>query len=122
MNDYIGRNIKFLCDRYSLSQDEFGAQFGLNKSVVGTYVRGISHPKIDTIQKICSKYQFSMDDFVNHDLSEKYTGHTPASEMQKVMEEAAVYKAENAALLRTIEAQRDTIEAMRVTIDTLLKR
>lgn len=69
MKNYIGLNIKYLCDEKKLNQDDFGLLFGLKKSVVGTYVREISTPKIEIIQKICANYEISIDDFVNTDLS-----------------------------------------------------
>ena len=56
MKNFIGLNIKYLCENNFLSQDEFGAKFGLKKSVIGTYVRGISYPKIEIIQKICEEF------------------------------------------------------------------
>lgn len=70
MKNYIGLNIKYLYEKNFLSQDEFGELFGLKKSVIGTYVREISVPKIDVIQKICVYYKISIDDFVNRPLSE----------------------------------------------------
>lgn len=69
MKNYIGLNIKHLCDKNLLKQDDFGLLFDLNKGVVGTYVREISNPKIEIIQKICAYYKISIDDFVNKDLS-----------------------------------------------------
>lgn len=69
MNNFIGLNIKYLCESKSLKQDEFGLFFNLGKGVVGTYVREMAIPKIEIIQKICAHYNISIDDFVNTDLS-----------------------------------------------------
>lgn len=69
MKNFIGLNIKYLCDEKKLSQDEFGAFFDLKKSVVGTYIREISTPKIEVIQRICLHFEITIDDFVNKDLS-----------------------------------------------------
>lgn len=71
MKNYIGLNIKYLCDNNLLSQDEFGDKFGLKKSVIGTYVREISQPKIETIQKICLEFGITIDDFINRPLNEQ---------------------------------------------------
>lgn len=71
MKNYIGLNIKYLCEQNLLKQDEFGLLFDLNKGVVGTYVRESANPKIEVIQKICSYYKISIDEFVNTDLSNK---------------------------------------------------
>lgn len=70
MKNFIGLNIKHLCEKNFLKQDEFGLFFGLNKGVVGTYVRENASPKIETIQRICANYEISIDDFVNTDLSQ----------------------------------------------------
>ncbi|KAF2519289.1 helix-turn-helix transcriptional regulator [Flavobacterium salilacus subsp. salilacus] len=104
-----------------MSQDEFGAKFGLKKSVVGTYIRGISYPKIEIIQKICDEFNLTIDEFINEDLYIKYKGYTGAGgNPVKVNEpETPVYGAEKDALLKTIEAQQQTIAAMKITIDTL---
>ncbi|MEM9142266.1 MAG: S24 family peptidase, partial [Bacteroidota bacterium] len=44
-------------------------QFGLNRGAVGSYIDGKSRPKIETLQKISEKYQLTLDDLVNRDLS-----------------------------------------------------
>lgn len=120
MKDYIGLNIKYLCENNFLSQDEFGAKFGLKKSVIGTYVRGISHPKIEIIQKICEEYHITVDDFINKDLYLKNKGYTAVTTSEKVAEpDATDYTLEKEALLKTIAAQEETIAAMKVTINTL---
>ena len=121
MKNFIGLNIKYLCDSNFLSQDEFGARFGLKKSVVGTYIRGISHPKIEVMQKICEEFKLTMDEFVNEDLYIKYKGHTAGS-LARVAEPGVQYETEREALLKTIEAQQETIAAMKITIDTLLQK
>ena len=69
MKNFIGLNIKHLCEKNFLKQDEFGLFFGLNKGVIGTYVRENASPKIEIIQRICANYEISIDDFVNTDLS-----------------------------------------------------
>lgn len=69
MKNYIGLNIKHLCEINFLNQDDFGGVFDLKKGVIGTYVRGISNPKIEIIQRICANYKISIDDFVNKNLS-----------------------------------------------------
>ena len=70
MKIFIGLNIKYLCEKNFLSQDEFGERFGLKKSVVGTYVREVSQPKIETIQKICKEFNITIDDFINQPLEQ----------------------------------------------------
>lgn len=60
--------------------DDFGLIFDLNKGVISQYIRKISTPKIDTIIKICDKYQITIDDFVRKDLSVKeYSSNNSSS-------------------------------------------
>ncbi len=123
MKNYIGLNIKYLCENNFLSQDEFGAKFGLKKSVIGTYIRGISYPKIEVLQKICGEFNLTLDEFITQDLYIKYKGYTGGGSIPKVSEpETPVYETEKDALLKTIEAQQQTIAAMKVTIDTLMHK
>ena len=121
MKNYIGLNIKYLCESNFLSQDEFGAKFGLKKSVTGTYVRGISHPKVEVMQKICEEFNITLDELVNQDLYLKNKGYAPSPGIA-AEPEAPAYETEREALLKTIEAQKETIAAMKITIDTLLHR
>ena len=123
MKNYIGLNIKYLCENNFLPQDEFGAKFGLKKSVIGTYIRGISFPKIEILQRICEEYNITLDEFINTDLYIKNRGYTSAGENAKVQEPTATdYITEKEALLKTIAAQAETIAAMKVTIETLMKK
>jgi len=120
MKNFIGLNIRYLCENNYLSQDEFGAKFGLKKSVVGTYVRGISHPKIEIMQKICEEYRLSLDELVNQDLYLKNKGYNTSPAYGMVSEpQSSDYELEKDALLKTIEAQQITISALQLAIDTL---
>jgi HTH-type transcriptional regulator/antitoxin PezA len=121
--NYIGLNIKYLCENNFLSQDDFGAKFGLKKSVVGTYVRGISYPKVEIMQKICEEYKILLDEFVNTDLYLKNKGYTTIHKDKSFAEPCVHdYTIEREALLKTIAAQEKTIAALQLTIDTLLKK
>jgi transcriptional regulator with XRE-family HTH domain len=91
--------------------------------VVGTYVRGISYPKVEVMQKICKEYNLTLDEFINQDLYLKNKGYTSAGTVQSINEpETPMYESEKEALLKTIEAQKETIAAMKITIDTLLQK
>lgn len=119
MKNFIGLNIKYLCENDFLSQDEFGAKFGLKKSVIGTYIREISYPKIEVIQKICEEYTLTIDEFINHDLYLKNKGYTSLQPQRTVNEPIAENYPEKEALLKTIAAQEQTIAALQLTVDTL---
>ena len=49
--------------------DHFGGLFELKRGIVSQYVRKVSIPKLETIQKICLHYKITIDDFVNTDLT-----------------------------------------------------
>lgn len=68
MKNFISLNIKHLCDKEKLSQNEFGELFGLGKSVVSMYISEKSTPKLETIMAICEYFKISLDDFINKDL------------------------------------------------------
>lgn len=69
IKNYISENIKFLYRQTTYSQDEFGNIFDIGKGLVSNYINGRALPKIETIQKICTHYDISLDDFVNSDLA-----------------------------------------------------
>lgn len=124
MKNYIGLNIKYLCENNFLSQDEFGEKFGLKKSVIGTYIRGISIPKIELIQKICLEFNLTLDTFVNNNLYLKESKYPTETQTQYNVQEAGTeyYTTEKEALQKTIQAQEETIAAMKITIDVLLQK
>lgn len=68
MENYISINIIYLVHKSRLGQDDFGAMFNLNKGLIGKYVNKIALPKVETIQRICSHYQITIDDFINKEL------------------------------------------------------
>jgi len=74
MKNFISINISYLIHKSRLSQDDFGLLFELNKGLIGKYVNEISLPKIETIQKICTYFEITIDDFINSDLSQKPYG------------------------------------------------
>lgn len=122
MKNYIGLNIKYLCETNFLSQDELGARFGLKKSVVGTYVRGLSHPKVEVMQKICSEFNLTLDELVNQDLYLRNKGYVVPADLPKAAEPQTVYNSEKQALLDTIQAQKETIAALKETIAALKRK
>jgi transcriptional regulator with XRE-family HTH domain len=67
---YISENIDYLIRKSRFSQKEFGDLFQLKAGVVSQYVKNISYPKIETIQKICSYFEITIDDFINRSLEE----------------------------------------------------
>ncbi|MEO1010386.1 MAG: LexA family transcriptional regulator [Bacteroidota bacterium] len=70
-NKYISLNINYLLSKENVGKDAFGKLFGLNRGAIGSYIDGKSRPKIETLQKISEKYNLTLDDLVNGDLSQK---------------------------------------------------
>ena len=84
MKNYISHNIKYLCEKNFLKQNEFGELFDLGRSVVSMYVSEKSVPKIETLQKIGAYFKISIDDFINRPLHEveqknEIAAETPAT-------------------------------------------
>ena len=68
--NYISHNINYLVKRENLSQNDFGAMFGIKSGLISKYVRQRTYPQIDTIQKICSHFNINIDDFINRSLAD----------------------------------------------------
>lgn len=66
---FISKNIKYLLKKEDLGKDAFGKLFNLNRGTIGSYIEGKSNPKIETLQKIASRYDLLIDDLVNRDLA-----------------------------------------------------
>lgn len=71
MRTYIPENILYLVKKTGCTQDEFGAIFGLNKSVINHYAANSGVPKLITVLKICSHFEISVDDFIYKSLAHK---------------------------------------------------
>lgn len=123
MKNFIGLNIKHLCEKNILTQKEFGALFGLTHATVNAYIKGKTNPQIETIQKICSHFEIMIDDFINKDLSIlKYqTQPAPVQSATVAIEQNTPYTNEKdaliAALRETIDIQRELIATLRSRLD-----
>ncbi len=71
IKNYIPENLDYLVSKSKVSMDDFGLLFDLKRGVIGQYIRKVSVPKLETIQRICKHYEITIDDFVNKDLSEQ---------------------------------------------------
>lgn len=70
LKNYIPENIEYLIKLENSSKDEFGFKFDLKRGIVSQYVRKISIPKLETIQRICLHFEITIDNFINTDLSQ----------------------------------------------------
>ena len=71
MVNFISINLNYLINKINSTQAEFGALFGIAGNAVSSYVAGSVKPKIETIDKICSYFEISIDDFLKVDLSKQ---------------------------------------------------
>lgn len=67
--NYISLNIRHLFNNQDLSEVEYGGLFGLKRGAIQSYISGKATPKIETLQKITVRYGFTLDEFVNSDIS-----------------------------------------------------
>lgn len=113
MGNCIGLNINNLCKQNFLSKKEFADLFEVSLSTINTYTRGRSTPPVDLIQKICSHFEITIDDFINTDLSTKAT--TKIEKLQQnVNEPGTAYEKEE----NNKKAMRETIESLKETVET----
>lgn len=115
MKNYIGLNIKYLCDRNFLSQKDFGNIFGLTQAVVNAYIKEKSNPQVETIQKICKHFELSIDDFLNLDLSTKSYDNKTQAALSTGEPQPVNYSDKD----KIIQAQAKTIETLEKHTATL---
>lgn len=116
MKNYLSVNFQYLIKKLNCSQDEFGNMFNLNRGNVGQYIREVSVPKLETLQKISEHFDITLDDLVKTDLS-KESGLT--AQQNVATEHNTPYNNEKDAI---IAAQRETIETQKELIATLRSR
>ena len=66
---HVKENIKYLRSKSGMTQNEFGALFGVSRDNIASYERG-SEPKIDFITRLVDYFQISYDDFIGTLLEE----------------------------------------------------
>lgn len=71
MENFISTNISHLISKEKTTQDDFGAMFDVGKGLISNYVNGKALPKIETLVKICDKYNLTLDELVRSSLIEK---------------------------------------------------
>ncbi|RDI07070.1 helix-turn-helix transcriptional regulator [Flavobacterium sp. AG291] len=118
MDNFIGLNIKYLCDKNLLSQKDFGEIFGITQAGINTYTSGRSNPSVENIQKICKHFAITLDSFINEDLS-KITNNETTTKSDSFVEPqpGGIYGDKD----KIIEAQAETIETQKKHINTLEK-
>lgn len=115
---YISLNIRYLCEQFKLTQNEFGELFELGRSVVSHYIAQKTTPKTETIIQICDHFDLNIDDFLRRDISTvatksvstveepsgSYNNCKQCADKERIIE---VLERENATLQQTIAILQD---------------
>ena len=68
---YLKSNIAFLTKKNRLKDREFGEIIKVSTPVAGSYIRGISTPKYETLITISNHFNVSCDDLLKKELSKE---------------------------------------------------
>jgi len=68
----ISANLKYLRKKKSLTQQQFADAIGIKRSLVGAYEEDRAEPKYDLLKKIAEFYDFSIDEFINEQINDKW--------------------------------------------------
>ena len=74
----INQNIRFIRKQLGLTQDQFGQQLGIKRSLVGAYEEGRAEPRLELIQQMASLVGLSVDAMIGSDLG------TDATPLKKI--------------------------------------
>lgn len=67
---YISKNLNYLRKQSELSYRKLGERISVPHVVLERIEKGITRdPQISTVQKICSYFKITIDDFVNNNLT-----------------------------------------------------
>lgn len=64
----LARNIRFIRKKLQLTQEQFGLQLGIKRSLVGAYEEGRAEPRLELLQKMALLAGLSLDALIGHDL------------------------------------------------------
>ncbi|TAH26328.1 MAG: helix-turn-helix domain-containing protein [Cytophagales bacterium] len=65
----ISENIKYLRKKKQYTQETFAEAIGIKRSLIGSYEEGRAEPNLQTLKKIASILEVSIDDIISLDLS-----------------------------------------------------
>jgi len=126
MNIYTSHNIVYLIRREKWDNETFGSKFNVSGSSVSTYKTGKATPKIETLIRIASYFDITLDQLVLYDL--EYGDfptalNKPTERRKKDTTTLNVIDKEETIkhLEKTIELQDKLIHAYECQIDDLSK-
>lgn len=65
----INENIRFIRKQLKLTQDQFGQQLGIKRSLVGAYEEGRAEPRLELLHKMASMAGLPVDALISTDLN-----------------------------------------------------
>ena len=68
----ISSNLKYLRKKKGLTQQQFADAIGIKRSLVGAYEEDRAEPKYELLKKIAEFYDFSIDEFINDTINDKW--------------------------------------------------
>ena len=121
MNNFFGKNLKYLRKRQGLTQQHLADVVGRKKSIVGNYEKGNVEASIETVQKIANYFTTNWVSLLGTDFSiavadEKATDNNHATTAATINELVAIRK-ENAQKDKKIEK----LEAQILTMSEQIK-
>lgn len=120
MKNFIPINFIYIRDKNYLNRKEFSLKHGVSYGALSSYEQGVSLPPVDFIQRICSEYKVSIDDFVNKDLSKE-----KKQVNKQLNEDREAYKIPDKSVElynKIIDAKESQIESLNLRIEELKKQ
>lgn len=66
----LNENIRYLRKQLGLTQDQFGQQLDIKRSLVGAYEEGRAEPRLELLQKMAAAAGLSVDILIGRDISQ----------------------------------------------------
>ena len=73
----INENIRYIRKKLKLTQDQFGQQLGIKRSLVGAYEEGRAEPRLELLSKMAGLVNLPVDALLNNDLNKSETTPQP---------------------------------------------
>lgn len=65
----LNDNIRFIRKKLKLTQDQFGQELGIKRSLVGAYEEGRAEPRLELLQKMAGLIGISVDELISKNLT-----------------------------------------------------
>jgi transcriptional regulator with XRE-family HTH domain len=80
---YASTNLKYLRKLKGFTQEEFAEKLQIKRSLLGAYEEDRAEPRLDVMERVCSIYKITIDDFLLKNLSEQ-TGTNYLAQRRKL--------------------------------------